>query len=71
MSISLLCARVDHKVINNAKGQHDLEVSNANFLCPHKWKLPLQKIKPKLSVAIFSCRAVVGNMTTIMATIDV
>jgi hypothetical protein len=47
--MSLSCAYVNRKVINNAKGQHGLEVSNAIFLC----------------------RAVVGNLTTITATVDV
>ena len=48
MLIALHCIRVGCKVLNNAKGQHVSEVHGAYFLYPHRWKLPLHKIRTKI-----------------------
>lgn len=48
ISIALHCICVGCEVVNNATGQHGLEVPSANFLYPHRWKLLLHKIRTKV-----------------------
>ena len=45
MSIALHCICVGCEVVNNANGYRVLEVPNTIFLCWHRWKLLLHKIK--------------------------
>ena len=50
------------EVVNIANGKHGLEVPSANFLYSHRWKS---------NAAVFSYPVVVGNLTTMTATLDV